>query len=146
MPAIYLHERRVLPTEIDELGHVNNLAYLAWMQQAAIDHSAAQGWPGERYQALGAGWVVRSHEILYLAPAFDGDEIEIRTWVAQTQRASSLRRFEIYRAGDEKLLARASTLWAFIKFATGSVTRIPPEVAEAFIVVGDEPQAEKTAI
>ena len=29
--------------------------------------------------------------------------------------------------------------WAFVKFATGNVTRIPPEVAEAFIVLGDEP-------
>ncbi len=141
MPAIYLHQHRVLPAEIDDLGHVNNLAYLAWMQQAAIDHSAAQGWPAERYQALGAGWVVRSHEILYLAPAFDGDEIVVRTWVAQTQRASSLRRFEILRPSDSAVLARSSTLWAFIKFATGSVTRIPPEVAEAFIVLGDEPKA-----
>jgi acyl-CoA thioester hydrolase len=139
MPAIYLHKRRVQPAEIDELGHVNNLAYLAWMQQAAIDHSAAQGWPGERYQELGAGWVVRSHEIVYLAPAFHDDEIVVKTWVAKTQRASSLRRFEILRPSDEMVLARASTLWAFIKFASGSATRIPQEVAEAFIVLGDEP-------
>lgn len=140
MPPIYHHRRLVLPSEIDGLGHVNNLAYLAWMQEAALDHSAAQGWPEERYHALGAGWVVRSHEIVYLAPAFDGDEILIRTWVAQAQRASSLRRFEIMRPSDNKLLARSSTLWAFIKFATGSATRIPPEVAEAFIVLGDEPE------
>jgi acyl-CoA thioester hydrolase len=141
MPAIYHHRRVVLPSEIDGLGHVNNLAYLAWMQDAALDHSAAQGWPEARYKTLGSGWVVRSHEILYLAPAFDGDEIVVRTWVAQTQRASSLRRFEILRPADDKVLARSSTLWAFIKFATGSVTRIPPEVAEAFVVVGDEPTA-----
>ena len=139
MPGIYLHNRRVEPAEIDELGHVNNLCYLAWMQQAAVEHSTAQGWSGERYQQLGSGWVVRSHEITYLAPAFDGDEIVVRTWVAQTQRASSLRRFQILRPADGAVLAKAATLWAFVKFATGSVTRIRPEVAEAFIVLGDEP-------
>lgn len=141
MPAIYLHSHRVDAAEIDQLGHVNNLRYLAWMQQAALDHSAAQGWSAERYQTLGSGWVVRSHEIRYLAPAFDADEIVVRTWVAQTQRASSLRRYEILRTADSALLARASTLWAFINFASGGIARIPPEVAEAFIVVGDEPAA-----
>lgn len=142
MPALYLHSHVVLPAEIDGLGHVNNLCYLAWMQQAAIEHSAAQGWPGERYQQLGAGWVVRSHEIRYLAPAFDGDQVVVRTWVAQTQRASSLRRYEIRRLADQAVLARASTLWAFINFASGGIARIPPEVAEAFIVLGDDPPAD----
>jgi acyl-CoA thioesterase FadM len=27
---------------IDELGHVSNLKYIAWMQEIAIEHSAAQ--------------------------------------------------------------------------------------------------------
>lgn len=139
MPPVYFHPHRVEPAEIDQLGHANNLCYLAWMVQAALDHSAAQGWPAERYHDLGAGWVVRSHEIRYLSPAFAHDELVVRTWVAQTQRASSLRRYEIHRPQDGAILARASTLWAFVNFASGSVARIPPEVAEAFIVVGDSP-------
>ena len=47
--------------EIDGQGHANNVAYVQWMQDAAVAHSAAQGWPGERYVELGCGWVVRSH-------------------------------------------------------------------------------------
>ena len=63
MPAIFAHHHRVRTDEIDEQGHVNNLRYLAWMQTAAIAHSAAQGWTGQRYRDLGSGWVVRSHFI-----------------------------------------------------------------------------------
>jgi acyl-CoA thioester hydrolase len=37
---------------IDRQGHVNNLAYVAWMQDVAIEHSAAAGWPMQRYLAL----------------------------------------------------------------------------------------------
>jgi acyl-CoA thioester hydrolase len=82
MPTIYEFFHTVTADEIDGLGHVNNLEYLKWMQAAAIDHSTAQGWPPERYVEAGAGWVVRTHTIEYLRPAFVGQEIVVRTWVA----------------------------------------------------------------
>ena len=84
-----LNTRVVIADEIDRLGHVNNLAYLAWMQAAALAHSAAQGWPPERYEQLGAGWVVRSHEIKYLQSAYEGERIVVRTWVADMSKVGS---------------------------------------------------------
>ena len=56
MPCMKIHEYRlvVTPASIDEQGHVNNLEYIRWMQEAAVAHSAAQGWPGSRYLELGA--------------------------------------------------------------------------------------------
>ena len=47
MPPIYHHRHTVLQSEIDSLGHANNVAYVEWMQLAAVAHSAAQGWPGD---------------------------------------------------------------------------------------------------
>ena len=38
---------------IDRNGHVNNVRYVQWMQDAAEAHSASLGWPTERYAALG---------------------------------------------------------------------------------------------
>lgn len=135
MPAIFEVHRAVKPEEIDGLGHVSNLHYLRWTQDAALAHSAEQGWPSSRYQAVGEGFVVRSHEIEYLRPAMPGEEVIIRTWVADFKRVSSLRRFEVLRASDGKLLARAATNWAYVTFATGYPKRIPDEVANAFTVV-----------
>lgn len=135
MPAIFEHSHNVLPDEADPvIGHVNNLAYLKWMQSAALAHSAAQGWPTERYQELGAGWVVRTHEIEYLQPAFPNETIVVRTWVANLKKVTSLRRYRIVRAAADKevLLARAATDWAFIHFASHQPRRIPPEVSSAF--------------
>ncbi len=46
------------------------------MMDAALAHSAAQGWPAERYEKLGSGvWVVRSHEIKYVEPAYEGQQV-----------------------------------------------------------------------
>jgi acyl-CoA thioester hydrolase len=132
---LYFHNHVVEPAEIDDLGHANNVAYIAWLQAAAVAHSAAQGWPPARYRELGQGWVVRSHAIEYLQPAFAGDRVVVETWVATMKKVTSLRRYRIARAGDGALLATAETNWAFVDLAAGKPVRIPPEVATAFVVV-----------
>ncbi len=140
MPAVFEFPLRVTAADLDGvIRHVNNLVYLKWMQSAAVAHSAAQGWTADRYRELGAGWVVRSHQIEYLQAAFADDEIVVRTWVANLKKVTSLRRFKIVRrsADKETLLAVAATDWAFIQFATHQPKRIPPEVASAFEVVAD---------
>lgn len=138
MPAIYLHSHTVRPDEIDRLGHANNLVYLRWMLDAAVAHSAAQGWDSAAYERLGSVFVVRSHTIEYLRPAFEGEEIAVRTWVASFRRASSVRRYEMIRASDERTLATAATEWAFVDLTTRLPTRIHPTVIEAFEIVPDK--------
>lgn len=137
MPAVYDHLLIVQDHEIDRLGHVNNVEYIRWMQDAAAAHSAVQGWPGSRYFALGAGWVARSHKIEYLSPALPGDEIVVRTWIATFERIRSLRRFRILRKSDESLLAEAETMWVFINFEKRQPCRVPDEVRNAFELVED---------
>ena len=138
MPAIYDHQHTVLQAEIDILGHANNLAYLKWMIDAALAHSAVQGWPNDRYIAQGSGWIVRAHQIKYLRSALEGDDLIVRTWVASWRSATCTRRYHILKAADSQLLATASTDWAFVDFDRQRPVRIPPDVVEAFEVVGDE--------
>jgi len=136
MSAQFEYSHTVTQAEIDELGHAGNFHYVRWMQHAAVAHSTANGWPAKRYQKLGAGWVVRSHHISYLKPAFEGDCLAIKTWVANMKPASSLRRYEILNAEDE-ILARAETDWAFVNYERQKPTRIPAEVADCFEIVRD---------
>ena len=107
--------------------------FVKWLQHAAVDHSTALGWPGSRYRELGAGWVVRSHRITYLKPAYEGDRLEVRTWVAGMKTASSLRKYEI-RKEDGTRIAVAETDWAFIDYAAERPLRIPPEVRASFTI------------
>ncbi len=139
MPAIFEYHHTVCDDEIDVLGHANNVCYVAWMQDAALAHSAAQGWPAEAYGRLGMGWVVRSHAIEYHQPARAGDPITVQTWVATFKRVTSLRRYRILRRTDGALLATAETKWAFIHYATGQPHRVPEQVVTAFEVVDMPP-------
>ena len=137
MPAVFEFPHCVSPHEIDGVGHVNNIEYLRWLQDAAVAHSTAQGWPASAYHRLGQGWVVRTHFIEYLLPAFADDNLLIRTWVADMKRVTSLRRYEILRPSDGKTLAVASTNWAFVNFATLQLCRVPADITSAFELVAD---------
>lgn len=138
MPKIYHHKFIVPEDAIDGNSHVNNVAYVQWMQDVAILHSSAQGGTPEKYEALGASWVVRTHHIEYLAPAFAGDEIEALTWVADMRRVSSLRKYQFRRASDHTLLARAETRWVYVERETGHSIRIHEEIINAFELVSEE--------
>ncbi len=132
MAEIFEHPHTVGVEEIDGQGHVNNVAYVAWMQEAALAHSAAVGWTAERYRQLGMAWVARRHEIEYLRPALPGDQLVVQTHVAEMKKVTSTRLYRIVRRRDGELLARAETNWAFINSTTGRPTRIPTKMARAF--------------
>lgn len=117
---------------IDELMHVSNVAYVGWIQDAAKAHSAAVGWDGAAYFALGAVFVVRRHEIEYEAPVREGERVRVTTWLEKWSAATSERHTRIEKA-DGTVAVRAKTLWAMIDFATGRPRRVPREVREAFL-------------
>jgi acyl-CoA thioester hydrolase len=101
--------------DIDALGHVNNVVYVRWVQEAAIAHWRVLASEEERRRLL---WVVVRHEIDYKRPALPEDEIVARTWVGEAHGLSFERFTEILRAEDRKLLARARTLWCPIDAQT----------------------------
>ena len=147
MPRIYLKQFRVGQDAIDIHGHVNNQEYLRWMEEIAIEHSTAQGWPMERYLNSGASWYVRSHFIEYLRPALLGDEIVICTWVAaMTERELPRRTLFLRNAGHRRqVLARAETQWTFVDIQRGRAVAIPDEVRSAFEIVELEDEALREA-
>lgn len=140
MPKIFPH-RFIIPSEADDAnGHVNNVAYVQWMQDVATLHSDTQGCTREMCRQLGAAWVVRSHRIEYLRPTFAGEEIEIQTWVCNLKRTRSLRRYRFLRVPDQTLLARAETDWVFVNVSSGRPLSIPEEVSSCYQIV--EPDEE----
>ena len=120
---------RVGPSDLDEQAHVNNVVYLRWVQEIATAHwralasAAAQG---------EVAWVALRHEIDYLAPAVLDDELRVRTWVGRAEGLSFERFTEVRRSPDDRLLARARTLWCPVDRRTGRPRRVSAEVRALF--------------
>jgi acyl-CoA thioester hydrolase len=129
---MFEHAIRVGDDDIDMFGHASNIAFIRWIQEAAIAHSAARGLDVDAYQRLGAFFVVRRHEVDYLRPVLRGDALVLRTWIDSAAAAKCERAVDIVRQDDGVLVAKARTTWGYVEATTGRPTRIPDELRVAF--------------
>jgi len=136
--AVFTHTFAVPSSAIDEYGHVNNVMYVQWMQDAAIRHVRSIT---DFTSADNRGWSAREHRIEYLLPAFEGEQIEVRTWVAEVKRVRIIRRYEFRRKPDDTLIARGSTQWIYVELSSGRPLPIPAEVLSLFPVMADSTDA-----
>jgi acyl-CoA thioester hydrolase len=111
----------VQPTDIDGQGHVNNVVYLRWMQEAATAHWDARATPELKARV---NWVVTRHEVDYKAPAFLGERLVARTWVGEPSGATWERFIEIRRVADDRLLAKGRSIYAALDPASGRPKRV----------------------
>jgi acyl-CoA thioester hydrolase len=128
---IFRYDFTIPPEAVDQNGHVNNVVFVQWMQEAAMQHFEFLGGVPPMLAAHGT-WYVRSHKIEYLQPAFVGERLEVRTWIAGVRRVRSLRKYEFRRRPDDQLLVQGETDWVFIDAGSGRPMAIPPEVLKLF--------------
>jgi acyl-CoA thioester hydrolase len=121
----------VKPEDIDELGHVNNVSYVRWVQDVAVAHWRSAAPAEDQAKLL---WVVVRHEIDYKQAAFLGDAILARTWVGGATRITFERHTELVRSSGRSLLAKARTLWCPIDARSGKPTAVSQEVRARFSV------------
>jgi len=131
-PGVFQLDLTVAEADIDMLDHASNIAFVRWIQDVALAHSAAVGLTFEAYQRLGAVFMVVRHEIDYLRPALRGDVLQARTWISSVRAASCERSTQLVRLSDGQLLAKGLTTWGFIEMASGRPRRIPEDVRVAF--------------
>jgi acyl-CoA thioester hydrolase len=119
---------QIISADIDALGHVNNVVYLRWVQEAAESHWNSLISDTER---AGLAWVVIRHEIDYYQSTKLTDVLYALTWVESSEGVKSIRIVEIFNQSD-KLLAKARTTWCLIDAKTQRPKRISEEIKSIF--------------
>ena len=130
----YAHHFTVEVSDIDQLGHANNVAYVRWVQEVAAAHWRHLYPPTEALPPQ--VWVVQEHRIRYHRPAYAGDELRALTWVGDVKGASSQRLTRIERVADGQLLCAAETQWVLLDAGSGRPVRVPGEWAERLLPSG----------
>ncbi len=121
----FQHKIEIKAADIDDLGHVNNVVYIRWVQEVAAahwEHSAPAAFK------LKYAWVVLRHEIDYKNPAFLKDELTGLTWVG-AHNGPKFDRF-VKIQSDKKVLAEAKTTWCLLDAKSFKPIRIPQEILE----------------
>jgi acyl-CoA thioester hydrolase len=119
--------------ECDVYGHLNNAVYLRYMQEAAFQASADAGLDGAAFEAMGRFWLIRGHEIEYLAPVCGGESLEIKTWNVGFRRTLMRRAYEIRNSSSGVIVAKAHTDWVFLDLQSQRPVTIPPEVVAIYL-------------
>jgi len=131
MERVHRFEFTVPPEAADGNRHVNNVAYVRWMQEAAIRHADECGCTKLTHEA-GASWVVRTHRIEYFRTAFPGEVLVVETWVENFRKVRSLRRYRFTRTADQAVVAEGETDWVYVDAESGRPRPIPPAMEAMF--------------
>lgn len=123
--------------DMDSLGHVNNVVYVDYLQEARVDMFAVHA-PVTGGEELGEAVVVVRHEVEFLAPlVYRAEPVRIETWVTRIRAASFTMRYEILdepdqpdSGGSRRVFARAATVLAPYVFAEERPRRIRPHEVE----------------
>ena len=134
---------------MDQLGHVNNVTYVDYLQEARVDmlrlHAPVTG--GEE---LAEGVVVVKHEVDYRVPLVYREEpVSIETWVTKVGAASFTMAYEIFdedEHGERTVYVQARSQLAPYVFATESPRRITETERDVLAQLSDDhegPRARK---
>jgi acyl-CoA thioester hydrolase len=127
---VFSHRFTVPASAIDAQGHVNNLAYLEWCLEAAEAH-----WKQNATSNMQANyvWYVLHHSIDYKTAAFEGEELEVNTWVSYSEGVKSERRYKISRIKDHQTIIEAKSIWCLLNANTRRPTKITKEIRTLFM-------------
>ncbi|MDC6364926.1 MULTISPECIES: thioesterase family protein [Flavobacteriaceae] len=120
----------VVPTDLDELDHVNNIRYVEWIQEISKKHWFKVTTEEIRKEMI---WVVKKHTISYHKSAVLGDSIKINTYIKETKGPLSIRIVEIKNNKTEAVLVNACTEWCLLDAQTFRPKRVPESVQKLFL-------------
>ena len=121
--ARFVHEVHMRWSDMDAYRHINNTAYLAYLEQARVAMFF------DRNEGFSSGTVIRRHEIEYLRPiVYHPEPLRLELWVDTVRGASFVVHYDVLDGG--RVAARASTMCVTIDFDADRPRRLTGEERE----------------
>ena len=116
--------------DLDAFMHVNNAAYLTYIQEARVDFTVYSRQRANLQPVL-IEMVVAHADIDYINPIYDaGIEIDIAVWVSKIGTSSFILQYELSK--DGKIYAKAKTVQVTVSMDT-KTSRPVNEQERAFL-------------
>ncbi|ACY96913.1 acyl-CoA thioesterase [Thermomonospora curvata] len=128
-PAEYRHvyEFEVKFGDIDSMGHVNNVKFLSYLEDARVQ--MFYGDPVRKGEESLHGLVVARHEIDYRRPmSLTFRPVRVETWVTEIRNASFRLAYHI--RDDEQVFATAASVMVAFDPKKGRARRFTPSELE----------------
>jgi acyl-CoA thioester hydrolase len=132
--ARFSHDVHMRWSDMDAYRHINNSAYLQYLEQARIAMFF------HRHESFSSGTVIARHEIDYLRPVvYHPQPLRIEMWIEKVGGARFTVRYEVF--DDGRLVARAATLCVTFDFTIDRPRRLTDEEREILRSFADDDRA-----
>ncbi|CUR58238.1 Thioesterase superfamily protein [metagenome] len=131
----HLYECPLRWADLDQLGHINNVVYVDYLQEARVDMLLTHA-PDRRSDDLADGAVVVRHDVEYAAPlTLRPAPVKIETWVTEIRAASFTMAYEIFDETPEGRVVylQATTVLTPYVFKTERPRRITPDERDSLL-------------
>jgi len=126
---VFVVPLKVRAEHIDANGHVNNVVYVGWLQEAGTSHWNARFDTDTRARW---SWVALRHEIDYLRGISpDATGVVARTWVGDPE-GPRFNRYVRIEDGEGRLCAQGVSEWCLVDALSLRPHRIPADMVAKF--------------
>ena len=131
--ARFVHEVHMRWSDMDAYRHINNSAYLAYLEQARVAMFFY------RHEGFEAGTVIARHEIDYRRPVvYHPEPLRLELWIDTVRAAQFTVHYEVF--DGDALAAEASTVCVTFDFERDRPRRLEPHERELLALWADDGQ------
>jgi acyl-CoA thioester hydrolase len=134
----FVHPVHMRWSDMDAYRHINNSAYLAYLEQARVAMFF------HRNEGFSSGTVIARHEINYRRPiVYHPDPLRLELWIGEVRAADFTVHYEVY--DGDVLAAVAATRCVTFDFARDRPRRLTEEeraILAGFADDGSEPTSQ----
>ena len=132
-PSPFTHAIATGSGDVDDLGQVNNAAYIRWCENIAWAHSGILGLSVDDYVAMQRAMAIHHAEYDYLQACFPGDELQAATWITACDlRLSMERRFQIMNTKTSETVFRGVWQLVCVNLENNKPIRIPTRFIDVY--------------
>lgn len=123
----FVMQRQVEWMDLDVYDHVNNVVYVNYAEEAALQDFASKGWPPSRLASANLSIAVRRIQIQYASLAVWGEMLNVSTHMLSVGDTGGSRYVGVAHA-DGSPVAECILDWDLIDRESGAARRLPGEL------------------
>lgn len=136
-------EQDVAWGEQDKLGHVNNVTYFRYFENARIAHFQALELELPEPGQPGCGPILASTHCDFLRPLTYPDHIRTEIGVSKLGNSSFVHSYRIFSEQQQTWVARGQSVTVYYDYSTQKSTPLPPAIREAILKLEDCKKAKR---
>jgi len=105
---------------------------LRFLQDIAVAHTTACGYPLEKLEGLNRAWILLSTHLVLRKPISFPADIQIQTWTFDFSKVSGPRAFVIKDCESGEEYASACSMWTFVDTESGSPKQILDDIISVY--------------